>query len=170
MPYYSRKSIEDFKSNLANGGVRPTMFEVQIVFPTILGVGQGETQSRGDSGDVSDGAINIASAGDEGGASAGSPAELTQKSTFLASKVPALKRSVERFNWKCLLWQHNKDGTKVQMGSLKHRDARGNAILSQLELSEFDFNRSAIGVEEDVEEDSQKSLLIDQSLPLSFEI
>ena len=56
------------------------------------------------------------------------------------------------------------------MGSLKHRDARGNAILSQLELSEFDFNRSAIGVEEDVEEDSQKSLLIDQSLPLSFEI
>lgn len=94
----------------------------------------------------------------------------TQKSTFLASKVPALKRSVERFNWKCLLWQHNKDGTKVQMGSLKHRDARGNAILSQLELSEFDFNRSAIGVEEDVEEDSQKSLLIDQSLPLSFEI
>ena len=81
-----------------------------------------------------------------------------------------MKRSVERFNWKCLLWQHNKDGTKVQMGSLKHRDARGNAILSQLELSEFDFNRSAIGVEEDVEEDSQKSLLIDQSLPLSFEI
>ena len=31
--YISRKSIEDFKSNLANGGVRPTMFEVQIRIP-----------------------------------------------------------------------------------------------------------------------------------------
>ena len=34
--YQSRKSIEDFKSNLANGGVRPTMFEVQIAFPDVV--------------------------------------------------------------------------------------------------------------------------------------
>jgi len=36
MVYQSRKSIEEFKSNLANGGVRPTMFEVQISFPSVI--------------------------------------------------------------------------------------------------------------------------------------
>ena len=32
----SRKSIENFKSALANGGVRPTMFEVTITFPEVI--------------------------------------------------------------------------------------------------------------------------------------
>ena len=39
MVYTSKRSIEDFKSNLANGGVRPTMFEVQITFPQIISGG-----------------------------------------------------------------------------------------------------------------------------------
>ena len=34
--YQSRESIENFKSALANGGVRPTMFEVNISFPEIV--------------------------------------------------------------------------------------------------------------------------------------
>lgn len=38
MVYTSKRSIEEFKSNLANGGVRPTMFEVSITFPAILRV------------------------------------------------------------------------------------------------------------------------------------
>ena len=32
----SKKSIEDFKANLANGGVRPTMFEAAITFPEMV--------------------------------------------------------------------------------------------------------------------------------------
>ena len=32
----SRKSIEDFKSSLSSGGVRPTMFEVRILIPQYL--------------------------------------------------------------------------------------------------------------------------------------
>ena len=32
----SRKSIEDFKSSLSTGGVRPTMFEVNILLPQYL--------------------------------------------------------------------------------------------------------------------------------------
>ncbi len=72
--YQSKKSIEDFKSNLANGGVRPTMFEVQITFPTLV-TGAGST-------------------GDDGNSTPGNPrpsaAELTEKSTFLvkASSLP----------------------------------------------------------------------------------
>ena len=79
--YISRKSIEDFKSNLANGGVRPTMFEVQIVFPKII---RDTFDLIGD---------DIGAARDPGGASgeqSGSAAELTEKSTFLvkASSLP----------------------------------------------------------------------------------
>jgi hypothetical protein len=79
--YISRKSIEDFKSNLANGGVRPTMFEVQIVFPKIIR----------DTFDLSDflpgDTIDV---GGESGETSGSAAELTEKSTFLvkASTLP----------------------------------------------------------------------------------
>lgn len=36
MAYKSQLSIEDFKSALANGGVRPTMFAVEIDFPDIV--------------------------------------------------------------------------------------------------------------------------------------
>ena len=75
--YISRKSIEDFKSNLANGGVRPTMFEVQIVFPKIL-------TTTFTMGDFTEG--NIQNAFDDGtdrGEGKSSPAELTEKSTFL---------------------------------------------------------------------------------------
>ena len=36
MPITSRLSIEDFKSNLVNGGVRPTMFYVSISFPQVI--------------------------------------------------------------------------------------------------------------------------------------
>ena len=79
--YISRKSIEDFKSNLANGGVRPTMFEVQIVFPKVI-------RDTFDLGDLVEGSIDRAA--DQGGNSATSPAELTEKSTFLvkASTLP----------------------------------------------------------------------------------
>lgn len=80
--YISRKSIEDFKSNLANGGVRPTMFEVQIVFPKII---RETFDLIGDE--------NIGDARDFGGQSgeqSGSAAELTEKSTFLvkSSSLP----------------------------------------------------------------------------------
>jgi hypothetical protein len=34
--YLSRKSIEDFKSSLSNGGVRPTMFECRLTLPDYL--------------------------------------------------------------------------------------------------------------------------------------
>ena len=69
MAYQSRKSIEDFKSNLANGGVRPTMFEVQITFPSIV---TGSTQSE-EFG---------ANSSTEGNPKSSAP-ELTEKSTFL---------------------------------------------------------------------------------------
>ena len=42
MAYTSRKSIENFKSALANGGVRPTMYEVDISFPQGLVTNQSE--------------------------------------------------------------------------------------------------------------------------------
>ena len=79
--YISKKSIEDFKSNLANGGVRPTMFEVQIVFPKVI-------RDTFDLGDFTETSIDRAV--DQGGNSATSPAELTEKSTFLvkASTLP----------------------------------------------------------------------------------
>ena len=99
----------------------------------------------------------------------------TQKNSLLASKVPALKRTVERFIWKCLLWLHNND-EKIEMGSLKHRDIKGNVVQSQLELSSFDFdkenlaNMSDTDTDTDAERESQKSLLINQSLQLSFEV
>ena len=79
--YISRKSIEDFKSNLANGGVRPTMFEVQIVFPKIIR----------DTFDIEDAAVgDNRDPGGESGEQSGSAAELTEKSTFLvkASTLP----------------------------------------------------------------------------------
>ena len=79
--YESKKSIEDFKSNLANGGVRPTMFEVQIVFPKIIR----------DTFDIADTAIgDTLDRGGESGETSGSAAELTEKSTFLvkASTLP----------------------------------------------------------------------------------
>jgi len=34
--YISRRSIEDFKSSLTSGGVRPTMFECQVTIPIYL--------------------------------------------------------------------------------------------------------------------------------------
>ena len=74
--YISKKSIEDFKSNLANGGVRPTMFEVQIVFPKIIR----------DTFDIAETNINdnLDRGGESaGGETSGSAAELTEKSTFL---------------------------------------------------------------------------------------
>jgi len=76
MVYTSKKSIEDFKSNLANGGVRPTMFEVQIVFPSIV---TGSSNNNED---------------DENSSTTGNPKssapELTEKSTFLvkSSQLP----------------------------------------------------------------------------------
>lgn len=79
--YISRKSIEDFKSNLANGGVRPTMFEVQIVFPKIIR----------ETFDIEDAAIgDNRDPGGDSGEMSGSAAELTEKSTFLvkASTLP----------------------------------------------------------------------------------
>ena len=45
-PYSSRHSIDDFKSALANGGVRPTMFEVEIDFPQIVRDATGFTQNE----------------------------------------------------------------------------------------------------------------------------
>ena len=79
--YISRKSIEDFKSNLANGGVRPTMFEVQIVFPKII-------RDTFDLSDFTPGDTN--DAGGASGETSGSAAELTEKSTFLvkSSSLP----------------------------------------------------------------------------------
>ena len=80
--YISRKSIEDFKSNLANGGVRPTMFEVQIVFPKVIR----------DTFDIADVVVgDNRDVGGESGEQSGSAAELTEKSTFLvkASTLPA---------------------------------------------------------------------------------
>jgi len=99
----------------------------------------------------------------------------TQKNSFLASKVPALKRSVERFIWKCVLWLHKKEDVSVEMGSLKHRDLHGNVVLSQLDLSNFDFNQArdmydnTSETETEKGTDSQRSLLLDQDLPLSYE-
>ena len=74
--YQSRKSIEDFKSNLANGGVRPTMFEVQIAFPDIV---------RGSVGEIAEGTIDadrVESNSDRGNPRPSAP-ELTEKSTFM---------------------------------------------------------------------------------------
>ena len=34
--YQAKASIDDFKGALQNGGVRPTMYEVQITFPRII--------------------------------------------------------------------------------------------------------------------------------------
>ena len=81
--YTSKKSIEDFKSNLANGGVRPTMFEVQIVFPRGI-----RTQNINDlqtTGDLEQ-ARNQREPTNERPAAP----ELTEKSTFLvkASTLP----------------------------------------------------------------------------------
>ena len=42
----SRKSIENFKSALANGGVRPTMFSVEITFPQIVVSNQSELNEK----------------------------------------------------------------------------------------------------------------------------
>ena len=42
----SRKSIENFKSALANGGVRPTMFSVEITFPQIVVNNQSELNEK----------------------------------------------------------------------------------------------------------------------------
>ena len=85
MAYQSRKSIEDFKSNLANGGVRPTMFEVQIAFPSIVtgsGIGDVASQNTVD-------ADSIAQPSDKGAVRPSAP-ELTEKSTFMvkASTLP----------------------------------------------------------------------------------
>ena len=85
MVYQSRKSIEDFKSNLANGGVRPTMFEVQIAFPSIVtgsGIGAVAKQNT-----VNADKINQSS--DDGAVRPSAP-ELTEKSTFMvkASTLP----------------------------------------------------------------------------------
>ena len=77
--YISRKSIEDFKSNLANGGVRPTMFEVQIVFPKIIRVSMPDFNAGGNQANIN---ANF-DAGGESGETSGSAAELTEKSTFL---------------------------------------------------------------------------------------
>ena len=58
MVYTSKRSIEDFKSNLANGGVRPTMFEVQITFPQIISGGADNNNSaRGDNNEFSNKSI-----------------------------------------------------------------------------------------------------------------
>lgn len=46
MVYTSRKSIENFKSALANGGVRPTMYEVDISFPQGLVTNQPELTEK----------------------------------------------------------------------------------------------------------------------------
>ena len=81
--YQSRKSIEDFKSNLANGGVRPTMFEVQIAFPSIV-----TGNSNLISGFTED-ADQINQGSSPGDSRPGAP-ELTEKSTFMvkASTLP----------------------------------------------------------------------------------
>ena len=46
MVYTSRQSIENFKSALANGGVRPTMYEVDISFPQGLVTNQPELTEK----------------------------------------------------------------------------------------------------------------------------
>lgn len=81
--YQSRKSIEDFKSNLANGGVRPTMFEVQIAFPDIV---------RGSFSQITQTTVNadeISQQSDDGNPRPSGP-ELTEKSTFMvkAASMP----------------------------------------------------------------------------------
>ena len=58
MVYTSKRSIEDFKSNLANGGVRPTMFEVQITFPQLISGGSDNNNTdRGDNNEFSNKSI-----------------------------------------------------------------------------------------------------------------
>ena len=58
MVYTSKRSIEDFKSNLANGGVRPTMFEVQLTFPQLISAGtEGVNTDRGDNNEFSNKSI-----------------------------------------------------------------------------------------------------------------
>ena len=82
--YQSRKSIEDFKSNLANGGVRATMYEVQIAFPSIITKAFPKITSTTEDLD------SIKQSSDKGGARPNKP-ELTEKSTFLvkATNLPS---------------------------------------------------------------------------------
>lgn len=56
----------------------------------------------------------------------------TQKSSFLAAKVPALKRSVEKFVWKSREIFYKDES--FTMGNLKHKNLRGEVVLSQLNM------------------------------------
>jgi hypothetical protein len=93
----------------------------------------------------------------------------TQKNSFLASKVPALKRSIERFVWKCRLIFYKDES--FWLGNLKHKDLKGQEVLSQLAIPEFDKENVDVDSEAGTTgKGSQDSLLIDQSLPLSYEL
>ena len=83
--YESKRSIEDFKSNLANGGVRPTMFEVQIAFPsTVTGAStDGFSATTNREGDLTESTSTTSNPRP-------SAPELTEKSTFMvkAAQMP----------------------------------------------------------------------------------
>ena len=70
----------------------------------------------------------------------------TQKASALASKVPAMKRTIERFVWKCRIIFHD---DAFELGNLKHKNLKGEVLLSQLALPFFEVdNRDDGGSEE----------------------
>ena len=82
MAYFSKRSIEEFKTNLANGGVRPTMFEVSITPPTYI-----INNTSGLDADISDEQDNTSSSNDS---ESDSQSSYSERFTFLvkASTLP----------------------------------------------------------------------------------
>ena len=53
----------------------------------------------------------------------------TRKDLAIASRVPALKRALEKLVWRCKVMF--KDGEEFWMGNLKHKNLQGDQVCSQ---------------------------------------
>ena len=86
----------------------------------------------------------------------------TRKDLAIASRVPALKRALEKFVWRCKVMF--KDEPSFWMGNLKHKNLQGDQVCSQAYEEEASEEE-----EEEAPEDTEASEDAEAGLPLQEE-
>ena len=82
----------------------------------------------------------------------------TRKDLAIASRVPALKRALEKFVWRCKMMF--KDEPSFWMGNLKHKNLPGDQVCSQAYEEEVSEEEEA-PEESEVLEDAEAGLSLD---------
>merc|ERR1711959_505866 len=84
----------------------------------------------------------------------------TRKDLAIASRVPALKRALENFVWRCKVMFKDSEG--FWMGNLKYKNLQGDQVCSQAYEEEANEEGKEAREESEVPEDMEAGLSHDE--------